>query len=135
MKKTIIISAIALCFSIVSVNATPTNTTANYEVEAFFKVNSFCVSIAKGDLETVQKLISRGADVNAKSNGMTPLMYAAKFNRTDILELLIVHGANLKAKSDKKMTALKYAQLHGAKDAETILVKALADAKAKKRNK
>ncbi|WP_298346177.1 ankyrin repeat domain-containing protein [uncultured Algibacter sp.] len=135
MKKTIIISAIALCFSIVSVNATPSNITTNYEVEAFFKVNSFCVSIAKGDLETVQKLISRGADVNAKSNGMTPLMYAAKFNRTDILELLIVHGANLKVKSDKKMTALKYAQLHGAKDAEAILEKALADAKSKKRKK
>lgn len=133
MKKTIIISAIALCFSIVSVNATPVTPTVNYEVEAFFKVNTFCVSIAKGDLETVQKLISRGADVNAKSNGLTPVMYAAKFNRTDILELLIVHGANLKAKSDKKMTALKYSQIHGATDAETIIVKALADAKANKR--
>ncbi|MFV9551960.1 ankyrin repeat domain-containing protein [Algibacter sp. PT7-4] len=135
MKKTIIISAIALCFSIVSVNATPVNLNVNYETAAFFKVNSFCVSIAKGDLETVQKLISRGADVNAKSNGMTPVMYAAKFNRTDILKLLIVHGANLKAKSDKNMTALKYAQIHGAKDAEAILVKAIADAKAAKKRK
>ena len=134
MKKTIIISAIALCFSIVSVNATPVNQTVNYEVETFFKVNSFCVSIAKGDLETVQKLISRGADVNEKSNGMTPVMYAAKFNRTTILKLLIVHGANLKAKSNKKMTALKYAQIHGAKDAEAIIVNALAEAKAKKKN-
>ena len=134
MKKTIIISAIALCLSIVSVNATPVNQTVNYEVETFFKVNSFCVSIAKGDLETVQKLISRGADVNEKSNGMTPVMYAAKFNRTTILKLLIVHGANLKAKSDKKMTALKYAQIHGAKDAEAIIVNALAEAKAKKKN-
>ena len=133
MKKSIIISAIALCFSIVSVNATPLSSTVNYEVEAFFKVNSFCVSIAKGDIETVKKLISRGANVNEKSNGMTPVMYAAKFNRTDILELLITHGANLKAKSDKKMTALKYAQLHGATDAEAIIVKAVADAKAKKR--
>ena len=133
MKKTIIISAIALCFSIVSVNATPVNQTVNYEVETFFKVNSFCVSIAKGDIETVQKLISRGADINAKSNGMTPVMYAAKFNRTDILKLLIVHGANLKSKSDKKMTALKYAQLHGAKDAEAIIKSALLEAKAKKR--
>ena len=135
MKKTIIISAIALCFSIVSVNATPVNSTVNYEVETFFKVNSFCVSIAKGDLETVQKLISRGADVNTKSNGMTPVMYAAKFNRTDILKLLIVHGANLKAKSDKKMTALKYAQIHGAKDAEAIIVNAIAEAKAAKKRK
>ena len=133
MKKTIIISAIALCFSFVSVNATPVNSNVNYEVAPYFKVNSFCVSIAKGDLGTVQKLISRGADVNVKSNGMTPVMYAAKFNRTDILELLILHGANLKAKSDKKMTALKYAKIHGAKDAEVIIVKALADAKAKKR--
>ena len=133
MKKSIIISAIALCFSIVSVNATPVSSTVNYEVEALFKVNSFCVSIAKGDIETVQKLISRGADVNEKSNGMTPVMYAAKFNRAEILELLILHGANLKVKSDKKMTALKYAQIHGAKNAESIIVKAVADAKAKKR--
>jgi ankyrin repeat protein len=133
MKKTIIITAMALCFSIVSANATPETQTINYDVEAFFKVNSFCVSIAKGDLETVQKLISRGADVNEKSNGMTPAMYAAKYNRTEILKLLIIHGANLKAKSDKKMTALKYARLHGAADAEAIIVEALAEVKANKR--
>ena len=32
------------------------------------------------------------------------------------------------------MTALKYAQIHGAKDAEAIIVNALAEAKAKKKN-
>ncbi|WP_035106395.1 ankyrin repeat domain-containing protein [Algibacter luteus] len=133
MKKTIIITAMALCFSLVSANAAPENQSVNYELEAFFKVNSFCVSIAKGDLETVQKLISRGADVNEKSNGMTPAMYAAKYNRTEILKLLIIHGANLKAKSDKKMTALEYAQLHGASDTEAIIIEALAEAKASKR--
>ncbi|WP_370476941.1 ankyrin repeat domain-containing protein [Tamlana flava] len=132
MKKTIIISAIALCFSVAFLNATPEHSTKNYNVEAYFKVNSFCVSIAKGDLETVQKLIARGADVNAKSNGMTPVMYAAKFNRTDILRLLITHGADLNAKSDKKMTALKYAELHGAKDAAKIIKKTLAKADKKK---
>jgi ankyrin repeat protein len=135
MKKTIVISAIALCFSLVAVHATPVHANANYEVASYFKINSFCVSIAKGDLETVQKLITRGADVNEKSKGMTPLMYAAKFNRTEIMKLLIAHGAKLKTKSDKNMTALKYAQLHGAKDAEAILVKALADAKAAKKRK
>ena len=130
MKKTIIISAIALCFSIVNVNATPiTEKIDTNTYEYFFKVNSFCVSIAKGDLETVQKLISRGADVNEKSNGMTPAMYAAKFNRTEILKLLIVQGANLKAKSDKKMTALQYAELHGAKDAAIILKEELSKKK------
>ena len=127
MKKTIIISAIALCFSIVSVNATPlTSTVKTYETETFLKVNSFCVSIAKGDIETVKKLIIRGEDVNEKSNGMTPVMYAAKFNRTEILNLLISQGANLKAKSDKGMTAAKYAELHGAADAAKIIEDALA---------
>lgn len=136
MKKSVIITAIALCFSIVTVNAkTTTEDIINTNVEFVFKVNSFCVSIAKGDLETVQKLIERGADVNEKSNGMTPAMYAAKFNRTDILKLLISKGANLKAKSAKKMTALKYAELHGATDAVAILKDAIAEAKAAKKRK
>lgn len=133
MKKSIIISAIALCFSIVSVNATPlTKTVETFETVAFFKVNSFCVSIAKGDIDTVKTLISRGEDVNEKSNGMTPVMYAAKFNRTEILNLLIAQGANLKAKSDKGMTALKYAELHGAKDAKVIIKDALVKNKKRK---
>ncbi len=128
MKKTIIISAIALCVSVVTVNATTDNLNVdNYNVETVFKVNSFCISIAKGDIETVKKLLSIGEDVNQISDGMTPLMYAAKYNRTEILELLIERGADLKAISDKKMTALKYAELHGAKDAYQILEKALSE--------
>ena len=130
MKKTIIISAIALCFSIVSVNATPSiSNVKTYETATFFKVNSFCVSIAKGDIDTVKTLITRGENVNEKSNGMTPVMYAAKFNRTEILKLLIDQGGDLKAKSDKGYTALKYAKLHGAKDAELIIKEALAQNK------
>ncbi|WNH13314.1 ankyrin repeat domain-containing protein [Thalassobellus suaedae] len=133
MKKTIIISAIALCFSIVSVNATSFSKTVNTNIEDYYsvKVNSFCVSIAKGDVETVKKLLARGENVNEKSNGMTPVMYAAKYNRTEILKLLISKGADLKAKSDKGFTAAKYAQLHGAHEAKVIIKEAL-DAKKKK---
>lgn len=100
--------------------------TENYPVVAAFKVNSFCVSIAKGDIETVQKLISLGEDVNQKSNGMTPVMYAAKYNRTEILKLLIARGADLKTKSDKKMTAADYAKLHGATEAHAIIEETLS---------
>jgi uncharacterized protein len=127
MKKTIIISAMALCFTVGTINAkTLSYNIENYNVETVFKVNSFCVSIAKGDLETVKKLLARGEDVNQKSDGMTPVMYAAKYNRTEILELLIAKGADLKAKSNKGYTAIKYAEMHGATDAQEILESTLS---------
>ncbi len=123
MKKTIIISAIALGFALNTSNATiamesfPTSTLIKTKVS----VSPFCLAIAKGDLETVRKLIEFGEDVNAKSNGMTPAMYAAKYNRADILGLLIKHGAELKKKSDKGLTAMDYAKQSNAKDALAYL--------------
>ena len=125
MKKSIIISALALCVSL-GAYAEPTSKVINSVTSVKeFKVNPFCVSIAKGDFETVKKLVSLGAEINQKSEGMTPAMYAAKYNRTDILKLLIENGANLKLKSDKGMTALKYAELHKAHDAKAIIEEAL----------
>ncbi len=122
MKKSIIISALALCFAFTNVSATPiSKNSKTYDYGFTFQVNPFCVSIAKGDIETVKVLIDLGTNVNEKSNGMTPAMYASKYNRVDILKLLIVHGANLKSKSDKKMTALDYAELHGAEDTAAII--------------
>ena len=115
MKKTIIISAMALCVSFGSFATSNLNSPNNGLVSVReFKVSPFCVSIAKGDFETVKKLIDLGADIDQKSEGMTPLMYAAKYNRTDILTLLINHGANL-----------KHAELHKATDAQAILEEAL----------
>ena len=75
----------------------------------------------KGDLETVSKLIDLGQDVNKKSNGLTPAMYAAKFNRVDILKLLLEKGAKLKIKSEKGMTAEQYAKLSNATDILTFM--------------
>ena len=127
MRKTIIFTVIAMCLTMVSVQANATTTKGeSLTPTKYFKVNSFCVSIALGDIETVQKLLELGEDVNQTSNGMTPLMYAAKYNRTEILKILIEKGANLKAKSDRRMTALQYAKLHGANDAAAILKHALA---------
>ena len=127
MKKTIIFTVIALCFTIVSVQASaPTIKEETSKTTYFKKVNSFCVAIVYGEIETVQKLLALGEDVNQKSNGMTPAMYAAKYNRTEILKLLINRGADLKERStDKRMTALQYAKLHGAHDTEAIIKDAL----------
>ncbi len=130
MKKTIIISAIALCISAFNVQASNLSDNTIYQkVLVKLEVSPFCVSIAKGDIETVKKLIDLGEDINQKSNGMTPVMYAAKYNRTEILKLLIQKGANLKVKSSKGMTAIKYAKLHKATDTEALLKEALSKKK------
>ncbi|ALJ04773.1 hypothetical protein APS56_06385 [Pseudalgibacter alginicilyticus] len=127
MKKTIVITSMALCLSFVTVNAKVSSSFSNSFIETIIpKVSPFCISIAKGDIETVKKLIELGSDVNQKSNGMTPIMYAAKFNRTDILKLLISKGAKLNMKSDTGKTALDYAKLHKATDAAVILEDALS---------
>jgi len=123
MKKTIIISAIALGFAIHTSNAA--NQVKEVAFTSFIKtkveVNPFCMSIVKGDVATVKKLIELGADVNATSNGMTPAMYAAKYNKTEILKILVTHGANLKKKSEKGLTALDYAKQSKATDALAYL--------------
>ena len=64
MKKTIIISAIALCFSLVTNAKTGIDNGNSYQVESVFKVSPLCASIAKGDFVTVKKLVDLGADVN-----------------------------------------------------------------------
>ncbi|MBJ7879106.1 ankyrin repeat domain-containing protein [Gelidibacter salicanalis] len=124
MKKTIIISAIALGFAFNTSNAAtfiedvPFSTVVK---KSKVEVSPFCMAIVKGDIETVKKLIQLGADVNAKSNGMTPAMYAAKYNKTEILEVLVKEGADLKKKSQKGLTAMDYAKQSKAIDAMAYL--------------
>lgn len=117
MKKSAVIIAIALGFTFTTLHAknsivTPTS----YETVTKRLVDPFCLSIVKGDFETVKRLIDLGQDVNKRSNGLTPAMYAAKYNRLDILKLLVENGAKLNVKSEKGMTAAKYAQLSNATD-------------------
>jgi ankyrin repeat protein len=123
MKRTIIITAIALGFSFSTLNAS--STVANYKslelVKTKGSVSPFCMSIVKGDIETVKKLIELGVDVNQKSNGMTPAMYAAKFNKVEILKILVQKGADLDVKSEKGYKAEKYAKLSNAKEALVYL--------------
>jgi len=119
MKKSVFIVAIAMAFSVTALNAKNVITTSSTSevVVKKSKVNSFCMSIAKGDYETVKKLIDLGTDINKKSNGLTPAMYAAKYNRVDILKLLVEKGAKLDIKGQKGMTAEKYAKVSNAQDA------------------
>jgi len=99
----------------------------NYRVEItkISNVSPLCLAISKGDIETVKKFIELGSDVNEKSRGMTPLMYAARYNKVEIIKLLIANGAKLKAKDDKGFTALKHAELSNATEAAAVIKEAL----------
>ncbi len=80
-----------------------------------------CVAIMKGDTETVKKFIEYGADVNELSNGLTPLMMAARFNKAEIITLLLSKGARIDTKDERGLTALKYAELSKANEAIAVL--------------
>jgi len=80
-----------------------------------------CMAISKGDVATVRKFVEYGADVNERSNDMTPLMMAARYNNVEILDYLISKGAKIDAKTENGLTALQYATLSNAKEAENFL--------------
>jgi len=122
MKKTIIITA-AFVFSLTSVNAMTTVETipTTFKTQPAYNVSAFCVAVVKGDVATVKKLIELGEDVNKMSKGMTPAMYAAKYNRVEVLKVLIAKGANLKKRSAKGKTAKQYAKLTNAQETYALI--------------
>lgn len=126
MKK-LILPIIVCLFAFGTANATTTNVPSKEVTSYSYKVNNFCKLIQMGKYDAVKALIEAGEDVNQKSNGMTPLMFAARHNKAKIAKLLIKHGAKLKAKSDRsKLTALDLAKRSKAMDAMKVIEDALA---------
>jgi ankyrin repeat protein len=122
MKKSIIYLSIALIsftsFSFATTTATISNT--NIVVE---ETTPLCLAISKGETDLVKKFVEYGIDVNQESNGMTPLMMAARYNKVEIIKLLLSRGADLKTRDENGFTALRYAQLSNAKEAADLLLK------------
>ncbi|MEW7290987.1 ankyrin repeat domain-containing protein [Aquimarina sp. 2304DJ70-9] len=123
MKKTLLFTLAVVLISSVSFATETSN--VNYDNHNYdlvtVQTSPFCMAIVKGDTETVKKLIDLGSDVNKKSNGMTPLMFAARYNRVDIIKLLVEKGANIKTKDSKGYNAMKFAKLSNAKEAIALL--------------
>lgn len=128
MKK-LFIPVLVCLFSFGSINA---NNVESLKIEkevverVTYDISSFCKLIQKGNFEAVKSLIESGEDVNKKSKGLTPLMFAARHNKAKIAKLLIKHGAKLKARSDKgRMTALDMAKRFKAKETMNVIKSAI----------
>ncbi|WP_422107437.1 ankyrin repeat domain-containing protein [Winogradskyella sp.] len=123
MKKTALILALALGFSISNLNATNDIVTSevNDVTVEIVEVSPLCKAVATGNTELVKTLIEQGADVNAKSNGMAPIHYAAKYNRVEMIKTLITAGADVHKACDLGFTALNHAERSKANDAAQFL--------------
>lgn len=125
MKKVILtLSMVALTIGTTVMAAEKANfstTTSEIDLVSRVDISSFCKAVIKGDVETVSSLIDLGEDVNQKSLGMTPAMYAARYNKVEILKLLIENGADLKILSSHGHTAKRYAELSNAIEALKLI--------------
>jgi len=99
-------------------------------------------TVVSGDIQAVEDLLARGADVNAKSErdlsarGLSALHSAAVFGHKDIAELLIEKGADVNAKAegsfwDEGITALHGSCVKGQKGVAELLIAKGADVNAK----
>ncbi len=79
----------------------------------------------KGELELVQKLIKKGADVN--KTGWTPLHYAASAGQVGIIRVLLENHAYIDAESPNGSTPLMMASMYGTQAAAQLLLEEGAD--------
>lgn len=125
MRKTILIAAAAFMLAAPAMMANHHNTNGNSNVNLISiknsEINSFCMAIVKGDLDLVKKLIAMGEDVNQKSLGMTPAMFAARYNKVEILKVLIANEADLNIKSNRGHSIVQIAQFSNAKEALEVI--------------
>ena len=79
-----------------------------------------------GTPQDVQAAIGKGADVNAREKGMTPLMLAAGFNENpEVITTLLQAGANVNAQDNDGATALMWAaQYNESPEVITTLLQA-----------
>jgi hypothetical protein len=80
-----------------------------------------------GHLWCVRKLCEAGAEPGLRSSGWSPLTYAAFSGRSEIVEYLLEHRADVDAPIDNGSTALMLAARNGHKKVVEVLLKHHAD--------
>ena len=90
------------------------------------------IAAKKGDLESLQKSIGGGADVNRRDHlRVSPLEWAAMYNRGEAIAVLVDKGARINEKNHDGSTPLHMAAFFGRAEAVKKLVGLGADAGAR----
>lgn len=85
-------------------------------------------AVVNGDIDQVNLLISKGADVNVRNRmNWTPLHTAIQNRRQAIVELLVTKGADINAKDNRGQTPLHVAVNLGQKEVVELLIAKGAD--------
>ncbi len=88
-----------------------------------------------GDRELAQRLIGKGADVNAKTiAGLTPLHFASTNETTGVAQLLLANGADIHARSIEGDTPLHFAAWQGEEDAVELFIASGGDVNSKNKD-
>ncbi len=126
MRKSVIAFGIffSVAFNTINANTNPDLRPTKLNRTKITNVSPLNLAIVEANLDAVKTFVDFGANIEeatTKSNGMRPLMYAARYNQVELLEYLIEKGAKVDAKSKIGATALDYAKAAGAKEAVTFL--------------
>ncbi|WP_324025636.1 ankyrin repeat domain-containing protein [Maribacter sp. BPC-D8] len=124
MKKSISILLFVSVFTLTGVYANNNdgiNLNEAVSISVNDEISSLCKAVMKGDVDQVRSLLALGEKSNEKSMGLTPAMYAARYNKAEVLKVLLLNGANLNIKSDQGYTAKDYAKMSNAKDVLDVI--------------
>ncbi|WP_405383645.1 ankyrin repeat domain-containing protein [Maribacter sp. LLG6340-A2] len=123
MKKLISIFVLAglLTFSVSYATTAKEISLNNEHIVLNDDISPLCKAAMKGDVDQVRSLIATGNKPNEKSLGMTPAMFAARYNRVEVLKVLLLNGANLNMKSENGYTAKDYAKMSNAKEVLSVI--------------
>lgn len=94
--------------------AEPDRSLTNMNSDKSYTLETVREAIRRGDAEYVQKAIDCGFDPNTQdSKRCTPLIFAAEFQRPEIVKLLLTHGADPLHKESSGYDASVVAAWHG----------------------
>ena len=87
--------------------------------------NALLIAVENGDsnLKTIQLLLSKGCDINARNSFVNDTLLEAAYNgQNEAIDFLLGKGMDLNSKDNKGNTALHFAAIQGKDDTVEFLL-------------